>query len=109
MSHGPENIYFARWCHFCDCGLAPSVANLHGLASCDRRLDSANVGKLDCSRRSGWLELLRIKPHAASAMTKPTKEQKNHFAQHQFIGGCCPKGVNICRNHMSASRPFRSQ
>src|SRR5260370_33491968 len=76
MSYGSENIYSARWCRFCDCSLAPSVANLHGLASRDRRLDSANVGKLDCSRRSGWLELLRIKPHAAWPMTKPTKEQK---------------------------------
>jgi hypothetical protein len=43
---------------------------LHGVASYDRQLDSADVGKLDCIRRSGWLELLRIKtPHAASLNT----------------------------------------
>jgi hypothetical protein len=48
--------------------LLPSVANLHGLASCDRRLDSSDVGKLDCSSRSGLLELLRIKFHTASVI-----------------------------------------
>ena len=67
MSHGPENIYSDRRCNFCRSSVAPPVASLHGVASYDRRLDSADVGKLDCFRRSGRLELLRIKtPHAAS-------------------------------------------
>jgi len=67
MSHGPENIYSDRRCNFCCSSVAPPVASLHGVASYDRRLDSADVGQLDCFRRSGRLELLRIKtPHAAS-------------------------------------------
>src|SRR5271169_4448127 len=67
MSHGPENIYSDRRCNFCCSSVAPPVASLHGVASYDRRLDGADVGKLDCFRRSGRLELLRIKtPHAAS-------------------------------------------
>jgi len=67
MSHGPENIYSDRRCNFCCSSVAPPVASLHGVASYDRRLDSADVGKLDCFRRSGRLELLRIKTsHAAS-------------------------------------------
>ena len=69
MSHGPENIYSDRRCNFCCSSVAPPVTSLHGVASYDRRLDSADVGKLDCFRRSGRLELLRIKtPHAASLM-----------------------------------------
>jgi hypothetical protein len=71
MNHGPENIYSARWCHFCGSSVAPPVASLTGVASYDRRLDGADVGKLDCIRRSGRLELLRIKtPHAASLNTR---------------------------------------
>ena len=67
MSHGPENIYSDRRCNFCCSGVAPPVASLHGVASYHRSLDSADVGKLDCFRRSGRLELLRIKtPRAAS-------------------------------------------
>ena len=67
MSRGPENIHSDRRCNFCCSSVAPPVASLHGVASYDRRLDGADVGKLDCFRRSGRLELLRIKtPHAAS-------------------------------------------
>ena len=67
IRHGPENIYSDRRCNFCCSSVAPPVASLHGVASYDWRLDGADVGKLDCFRRSGRLELLRIKtPHAAS-------------------------------------------
>jgi len=67
MSHGPEDICSDRRCSFCCGGLAAPVATLHGMAGYHRRLDSADVGKLDCFRRSGRLELLRTKtPRAAS-------------------------------------------
>ena len=58
MSHGPENIYSDRKM----VTIFAVVALLHLLrvymdtASYHRRLDSADVGELDCFRRSGRLE-----------------------------------------------------
>jgi len=105
MSHGPENIYSDRRCNFCCSSVAPPVASLHGVASYDRRLDGADVGKLDCFRRSGRLELLRIKtPHAASLIAASCP-----CCAALKIGSKCLCWVRLCRAASLEARQLHLQ
>lgn len=107
ISHGPENIYSDCRCNFCCSSVAPPVASLHGVASYDRRLDSADVGKLDCFRRCGRLELLRIKtPRAGSLIAASCRR----CAALKIGSKClCWVILNICRAGQNLSMSASSR
>jgi len=65
LSHGPENIRSVERRHLRASSLASSIADLHGLASCDRRLDGTDVAELARPRRCGRLGVFRNKPRYA--------------------------------------------
>ena len=74
MSHEPENIYSDRRCNFCCSSVAPPVASLHGVASYDRRLDSAR----------GPLSIKALFPSKSNGVRLDTRAT-SHLGQERHI------------------------
>lgn len=84
LSHEPENLHDNSQRDLWTSSAAPRVTNFLRLAGRNRRLDGADVVKLDRSLRRRRLELLRNKPRHAWL----TQRKQTRIAQKQaLIGG----------------------